>query len=102
MDYFLDTNVELGYVFCTDPWNTSATTVFDSNDDLHYSKNVDIEFQKNFSKFLKEQKQFFLKGSELNINEFYILLKANIWNGNFQNLNRNNISFIIFTKTSSN
>lgn len=61
MDYFLDTNVELGYVFCTDPWNPPATTVFDSNDRLHYSRNVDKEFQYNFSKFLKEQKQFFFR-----------------------------------------
>lgn len=58
MDYFLDTNVELGYVFCTDPWNSSAVSVFDSKDKLHYSRNVDNEFQKNFAKFLKEQKQF--------------------------------------------
>lgn len=61
MDYFLDTNVELGYVFCTDPWNALAVTVFDSNDKLHYSRNVDKEFQKNFIKFSKEQKQFFFK-----------------------------------------
>lgn len=59
MDYFLDTNVELGYVFCTDPWNAPAITVFDSNDRLHYSNNVDNEFQRNFSKFLREQRQFF-------------------------------------------
>lgn len=64
MDYFLDTNVELGYVFCTDPWNTPATIVFDSKDKLHYSKNVDKEFQKNFSIFLKQQKQFFFKVSD--------------------------------------
>lgn len=63
MDYFLDTNVELGYVFCTDPWNTPAVNVFDSKDRLHYSRNVDIEFQRNFGKFLKEQKQFFFKVS---------------------------------------
>lgn len=61
MDYFLDTNVELGYVFCTDPWNTPAVTVFDSKDKLHYSKRVDGEFQKNFIKFSKEQKQFFFR-----------------------------------------
>lgn len=64
MDYFLDTNVELGYVFCTDPWNTPAVTVFDSNDKLHYSRNVDKEFRKNFAKFLKEQKHFFYRISD--------------------------------------
>lgn len=61
MDYFLDTNVEIGYVFCTDPWNTHAVTVFDSKDRLHYSENVNKEFQKNFIKFSKEQSQFLLE-----------------------------------------
>ena len=61
MDYFLDTNAMLGYVFCTDPWNTPAVTVFKSYDRLHYSVNVDSEFQRNFIKFSKEQKQFFFK-----------------------------------------
>lgn len=61
MDYFLDTNVKLGYVFCTDPWNTPAVTVFDSKDKLHYSQKVNMEFQKKFNLFLKEQKQFFYK-----------------------------------------
>lgn len=66
MDYFLDTNVELGYVFCTDPWNTPAVAVFDSEDRLHYSRNVDKEFQKNLIIFSKQQKQFFIKiSSEL-------------------------------------
>ena len=64
MDYFLDTNVELGYVFCTDPWNPPAITVFDSKDKLHYSRKVDKEFQYKFGLFLKEQKQFFLKVSD--------------------------------------
>lgn len=64
MDYFLDTNVELGYVFCTDPWNAPAVTVFDSKDKLHYSRKVDKEFRKNFIKFSKQQKHFFLKVSE--------------------------------------
>lgn len=59
MDYFLDTNVEIGYVFCTDPWNAPAVTVFDSNDKLYYSTNVDEEFQKNLIIFSKQQKQFF-------------------------------------------
>ena len=64
MDYFLDTNVELGYVFCTDPWNTPSVVVFNSNERLHYSKNVDNEFQKNFNRFLREQKQFFFRVSD--------------------------------------
>lgn len=64
MNYFLDTNVKLGYVFCTDPWNTPAVSVFDSKDKLHYSRNVDDEFQKNFGIFLTQQKQFFYKISE--------------------------------------
>ncbi len=79
MNYFLDTNVKLGYVFCTDPWNRSATNVFDFKDKLHYSQKVDDEFQRNFHKFLNEQKQFFYKISEelkdlnfkkVNFNEF--------------------------------
>ena len=64
MDYFLDTNVELGYVFCTDPWNTPAIIVFDSNDKLHYSDNVDKEFQKNLSIFLRQQRDFFYSVAE--------------------------------------
>lgn len=27
MHYFLDTCVELGYVFCTDPWNDKSVKV---------------------------------------------------------------------------
>ncbi len=61
MDYFLDTNVELGYVFCTDPWNPPAVTVFDSNDRLHYSDNVNEEFRKNMIIFSRQQRQFFFE-----------------------------------------
>lgn len=59
MDYFLDTCVELGYVFCTDPWNDKSVKVFDNNDHLHYSYCVNKEFEKKYNGFLKEQKNFF-------------------------------------------
>jgi hypothetical protein len=36
MDYFLDTCVEVGYVFCTDPWNDESVEVFNDNDYLNY------------------------------------------------------------------
>ncbi len=28
MNYFLDTNIGLDYVFCTDPWNDKAEHLF--------------------------------------------------------------------------
>lgn len=59
MHYFLDTCVELGYVFCTDPWNDKSVKVFDDNDYLHYSYCVDKEFDKKYKGFLKEQKNLF-------------------------------------------
>ena len=48
MNYFLDTCVELGYVFCTDPWNDKSVKVFDETDYLHYSYCVDREFDKKY------------------------------------------------------
>lgn len=59
MNYFLDTCVELGYVFCTDPWNDKSVKVFDETDYLHYSYCVDREFDKKYHEFLKEQKNLF-------------------------------------------
>ena len=46
MDYFLDTCVEVGYVFCTDPWNDESVEVFNDNDYLNYSHTVKMEFKK--------------------------------------------------------
>lgn len=40
MDYFLDTCVEVGYVFCTDPWNDESVEFFNDNDYLNYSHTV--------------------------------------------------------------
>ena len=60
MNYFLDTNVEIGYVFCTDPWNNETVKFFDSEDKLHSSFYVEKEFQKKFSMIFNEQKKFLI------------------------------------------
>ena len=52
MDYFLDTCVEVGYVFCTDPWNDESVEVFNDNDYLNYSHTVKMEFNKNIMRFI--------------------------------------------------
>lgn len=59
MNYFLDTNVELGFVFCTDPWNEESVAVFNKEDMLYYSNSVDDEFYKLYNQFLNQQKFFF-------------------------------------------
>lgn len=59
MNYFLDTNVEIGYVFCTDPWHDYSVKLFNDNDLLYYSHCVDKEFYKKYDSILKEQKNFF-------------------------------------------
>lgn len=59
MNYFLDTNVKLGYVFCTDPWNDNSISVFNNNDFLYDSKEVYREFNRKYHYFLNEQKHFF-------------------------------------------
>lgn len=56
MDYFLDTCVEVGYVFCTDPWNDESVEVFNDNDYLNYSHTVKMEFnQKSWQVDLEEE-----------------------------------------------
>ena len=49
MHYFLDTCVELGYVFCTDPWNDKSVKVFDDNDYLRVFRIIDF-----FTKFINK------------------------------------------------
>lgn len=58
MNYFLDTNVEIGYVFCTDPWIDYSVKIFENDDILYYSHCVDKEFNKKYDSILKEQKNF--------------------------------------------
>lgn len=60
MDYFLDTCVEIGYVFCTDPWNEKSVTIFNDNDNLHYSNTVDIEFNKKYHEIYRENRNFLI------------------------------------------
>lgn len=56
MDYFLDTCIEVGYVFCTDPWNDESVEVFNDNDYLNYSHTVKMEFnQKSWQVDLEEE-----------------------------------------------
>lgn len=59
MDYFLDTNVEIGYVFYTDPWNAGSVNLLEKDDILHYSSCVDKEFNIKYQIILKQQKNFF-------------------------------------------
>jgi len=58
MDYFLDTCVEVGYVFCTDPWNDESVEVFNDNDYLNYY-NLLYKF-KNWTYLFKEYIQGFV------------------------------------------
>lgn len=59
MDYFLDTNVGIGYIFCNDPWHDLSVKVFTKSDNLHYSVNVVEELNRKYNSILTEQKQFF-------------------------------------------
>lgn len=65
MNYFLDTNVKLGYVFCTDPWYDNSVSVFNDHDFLHDSSTVNIEFNGRYRYFLREQKDFFYELREI-------------------------------------
>ena len=58
MDYFLDTCVEVGYVFCTDPWNDESVEVFNDNDYLNYSHTVKMEFNKKYHEIYNENRNF--------------------------------------------
>lgn len=58
MDYFLDTCVEVGYVFCTDPWNDNSVDVFNDNENLHYSHTVKREFNKKYHEIYNENRNF--------------------------------------------
>ena len=60
MDYFLDTCVEVGYVFCTDPWNNESVKIFEANDSLYYSFNVDKEFRKKYHEIYRENRNFLI------------------------------------------
>lgn len=58
MNYFLDTNVELGYVFCTDPWNDKSEHLFDKEGTFYISYCVSREFDKKYNDILKKQMNF--------------------------------------------
>ena len=60
MDYFLDTCVEVGYVFCTDPWNDESVEVFNDNDYLNYSDTVKMEFNKKYHEIYNETRNFLI------------------------------------------
>lgn len=59
MNYFLDTCVEIGYVFCTDKWYDKSEKLFDNYNSLYYSFCVNKEFTKKYNNFLKGQKNLF-------------------------------------------
>ena len=58
MNYFLDTNVGLGHVFCTDPWNSKAEPLFNEKDTFYISYCVRKEFDKKYNHILKKQMNF--------------------------------------------
>ena len=58
MNYFLDTNVELGYVFCTDPWNDKSEYLLNKQDTFYISYCVKKEFNKKYNDILKKQMNF--------------------------------------------
>lgn len=60
MNYFFDTNVGLGYVFCTDPWNDKSEHLFDEEGTLYISYCVGNEFDKKYNSILKKQRNFFI------------------------------------------
>ena len=60
MNYFLDTCVEVGYVFCTDPWNDESVEVFNDNDYLNYSDTVKREFNKKYHEIYNETRNFLI------------------------------------------
>ena len=41
MNYFLDTNVKIGYVFCTDSWNDESVKLLENNDTFYNSNCVE-------------------------------------------------------------
>ena len=59
MNYFLDTNVKIGYVFCTDPWNDESVKLLESDNAFYNSNCVEKEFNKKYDYIMKEQKNFF-------------------------------------------
>ena len=48
MNYFLDTNVKIGYVFCTDPWNDESVKLLESDSAFYNSNCVEKEFEFKF------------------------------------------------------
>ena len=58
MNYFLDTNVGLGYVFCTDPWNDKSEHLFNKEGIFYISYGVRKEFDKKYNNILKKQMNF--------------------------------------------
>lgn len=77
MNYFLDTNVKIGYVFCTDPWNDESVKLLENDDIFYYSRCVENEFNKKYIFILKEQKNFFnsLKDELEDLSNDFISLK---------------------------
>lgn len=58
MNYFLDTNVGLGYVFCTDPWNDKSEHLFNKEGTFYISYCVRKEFDKKYNNILIKQRNF--------------------------------------------
>ena len=58
MNYFLDTNVGLGYVFCTDPWNDKSEHLFNKEGTFFFFFFVRNEFDRKYNNILKKQMNF--------------------------------------------
>lgn len=58
MNYFLDTCVGLGYVFCTNPWNDKSEHLFNKEATFYISYCVGKELNKKYNDILKQQKNF--------------------------------------------
>ena len=53
MNYFLDTCVGLGYVFCTNPWNDKSEHLFNKEATFYISYCVGKELNKKYNDILK-------------------------------------------------
>ncbi|WP_458403066.1 hypothetical protein [Methanobrevibacter sp.] len=57
-ELLLDTNIGLGYVFCTDPWNDKTEHLFNKEGTFYISYCVGKEFDKKYNNILKKQMNF--------------------------------------------
>jgi hypothetical protein len=128
MDYFIDTNIALGYSFKCDKWHNCAFNIVSNNlDKINWSNTVEMEFNKKFKEiyefirmFLDNMNDLIQLESQMPVNyysfEKYILnntqsCKLDIfkkvkiieffwdrYNGNFENNIEMQFNFLEFSK----